>query len=78
MNIHQEIAKTETYKQLVLQTSFLRTLLLKKQSTDSIERIVYQIQKLGVEYIGDKGYDDREVRIAKEIIENVKNSHEPI
>ncbi len=47
-------------------------MLLRKNTTESIERIIYQIEKLGEDYINDKGYPDREVRIAKEIIQNNK------
>jgi hypothetical protein len=40
-----------------------------------VERIIYQIEKLGENYIKDKGYSDREVKIAKEIVESKKNQN---
>lgn len=73
MNIKEEIQKTTTYKELTKKTSFLKTMLLRKNTTESIERIIYQIEKLGEDYINDKGYADREVRIAKEIIQSKSN-----
>lgn len=73
MNIKAEIQKTNTYKEEVKKTSFLKTMLLRKNTTESIERIIYQIEKLGEDYIKDKGYPDREVRIAKEIIQSKSN-----
>ena len=73
MNIKAEIQKTDTYKELIKKTSFLKTMLLRKNTTESIERIIYQIEKLGEDYIKDKGYPDREVRIAKEIIQSKSN-----
>ena len=73
MNIKEEIQKTNTYKELTKKTSFLKTMLLRKNTTESIERIIYQIEKLGEDYINDKGYPDREVKIAKEIIQSKLN-----
>ena len=75
MNIKAEIQKTNTYKELTKKTSFLTTMLLRKNTTESIERIIYQIEKLGEDYIKDKGYLDREVKIALEIIESKKNQN---
>jgi hypothetical protein len=74
MGIKNKIATTETYKKLIESTPFLSGVLLRKAVTDSIERIVYQIEKLGENYISDKSYSDREVKIAKEIIELNKNA----
>ena len=74
MNINHEIQKTQTYCESVRKTPFLKKILLKKQTTDSIERILYQAQKFGEGYIKDKNYSAREVRIAKEIFENLKNN----
>lgn len=75
MNIKTLIANTNHYKELIKKTSFLKTMLLKKNTTDQIERIIYQVEKLGEEYIKDKGYPDREVKIALEIIESKKNQN---
>ena len=72
MNIKAEIQKTNTYKELTKKTSFLTTMLLRKNTTESIERIIYQIEKLGEDYVADKNYLDRELKIAKEIIQNNK------
>ena len=72
MNIKAEIQKTNTYKELTKKTSFLKTMLLRKNTTESIERIIYQIEKLGEDYVADKNYLDRELKIAKEIIQNNK------
>ena len=72
MNIKAEIQKTNTYKELTKKTSFLKTMLLRKNATESIERIIYQIEKLGEDYVADKNYLDRELKIAKEIIQNNK------
>ncbi len=74
MNIKALIPETSTYQRLVKATPFLKTTLLKKSTTDSIERIIYQIKKLGEDYIQDKNYQEREVLIAKEIIELNTNS----
>jgi len=71
MNIKQQIKATPTFKKLIEATPFLETTLLKKATTESIERIVYQIQKLGEDYVADKNYMDRELQIAKEIIQNL-------
>lgn len=68
MNIKAQIPETATYQKLVKATPFLKVTLLKKATTDSIEIIIYQIEKLGIDYIQDKGYAEREVLIAKEII----------
>lgn len=68
MNIKALIPETTTYKRLVEATPFLKTTLLKKATTDAVERIVYQIKKLGEDYVIDKNYSERELKIAKEII----------
>jgi hypothetical protein len=75
MNIKTSIANTNHYKELTKKTPFLKTMLLKKNTTEEIERIIYQIEKLGKNYIQDKGYSDREVKIALEIIESKKNQN---
>ena len=72
MNIKVEIQKTNTYKELTKKTSFLEKILLNPKTTESIERIIYQIEKLGEDYVADKNYLDRELKIAKEIIQNNK------
>lgn len=72
MTTNEQIEATNTYQKLVLKTPFLKSMLLKKQSKDEISTIVYQIEKLGMDYIKDKSYDYRSVEIAKEIIENRK------
>lgn len=71
MNIKEQIQATTTFKKLIKNTPFLENTLLKKTTTDSIEKIMYQIQKLGENYVADKNYLDREVLIAKEIIQNL-------
>lgn len=71
MDIKQQIQATPTFQKLVKSTPFLKTTLLKKQTSDSIERIVYQIQKLGEDYVIDKNYLERELLIAKEIVQNL-------
>lgn len=73
MITNQQIEETGTFKILTEKTPFLRKILLKKQTTDSISRIVYQIEKLGMDYIKDKCYPERELKIAKEIIQNKKS-----
>lgn len=73
MNIKTLISNTNHYKELTKKTPFLKTMLIRKNTTESIERIIYQIEKLGEDYINDKGYSDREVRIAKEIIQSKSN-----
>jgi hypothetical protein len=75
MNIRNEIINTNHYKELTKKTPFLKTMLLKKNTTEQVERIIYQIEKLGENYIEDKGYSDREVKIAKEIVESKKNQN---
>jgi hypothetical protein len=74
MNIKEKIQATPTFKKIVKSTPFLKKTLLKHNTTESIERIIYQIQKFGEEYIADKNYMDREVQIAKEIIQNLNNN----
>lgn len=74
MNIKEKIQATPTFKKLIKSTPFLKSTLLKYNTTESIERIIYQIQKLGEDYIADKNYLDREVLIAKEIIQNLNNN----
>lgn len=74
MNIKDEIQATSKFKTLIKTTPFLKITLLKHNTTESIEKIVYQIQKLGEEYIADKNYLEREVQIAKEIIQNLNNN----
>lgn len=68
----QKIKDTAEYKRLVKQSPFLDKVLLKKENVNSIERIIYQIQKLGESYIEDKNYSEREVKMAKQVIENEK------
>lgn len=74
MNIKEKIQATPTFEKLIKSTPFLKITLLKYNTTESIERIIYQIQKLGEDYIADKNYLDREVLIAKEIIQNLNNN----
>jgi hypothetical protein len=71
MNIKNEIQETPTFKKLIKITPFLKGTLLKFSTTESIERIIYQIQKFGEDYVADKNYMDRELQIAKEIIQNL-------
>jgi hypothetical protein len=71
MNIKNEIQETPTFKKLIKSTPFLKGTLLKFSTTESIERIIYQIQKFGEDYVADKNYMDRELQIAKEIIQNL-------
>lgn len=73
MDAKQLIIKTPTYKKLVNATPFLKSTLLKKSTTESVDRIIYQIEKFGEDYIKDKNYHNREVLFAKEIIE-IKNA----
>ncbi|GIZ08361.1 hypothetical protein [Flavobacterium sp. UMI-01] len=68
-----QIQNTETFKNLVTSSPFLEKILLKRATVESVQRIVYQIKKFGEEYIEDKNYLDREVKIAKEIIENLNS-----
>ena len=68
MNTKEKIQQTETFKKLVDSTPFLRKTLTSRNVVESIERIIYQIEKLGNDYVKDKNYPDREVQIAKEII----------
>lgn len=68
----QGIKNTPTFKKLVKSSPFLEKVLLKRATIDSVQRIVYQIQKFGEDYITDKNYMEREVFIAKEIIQNLK------
>ena len=72
MNIKEKIQATPKFKKLIKSTPFLKSTLLKYNTTESIERIIYQIQKLGEDYVADKNYLDREVQIAKEIIQNLQ------
>ena len=72
MNIKEQIQNTATFKELVQKTPFLKTTLLSKNVVEGIQRVVYQIEKLGEGYISDKNYDTRQVAIAKEIILNQK------
>lgn len=74
MNIKDKIQATPTFKKLITSTPFLEKTLLKCTTTESIERIIYQIQKFGEDYVADKNYMDREVQIAKEIIQNLNNN----
>tara|TARA_R110002126_G_scaffold26344_2_gene89121 strand:- start:1100 stop:1321 length:222 start_codon:yes stop_codon:yes gene_type:complete len=71
MDIKEQIQDTPTFKKLIKSTPFLKTTLLKFKTTESIERIIYQIQKLGADYVADKNYLEREVQIAKEIIQSL-------
>ncbi|OCB77963.1 hypothetical protein [Flavobacterium crassostreae] len=71
MDIKLKIQETPTFKKLIKNTPFLKGILLKNTTTDSIERIIYQIQKFGEEYVVDKNYMDRELHIAKEIIKDL-------
>lgn len=65
---NEQIQNTEHYKELAKKTPFLAKTLLLKNSKESIGRIVYQIQKMGLDYIQDKNYDAREVKISKQIL----------
>lgn len=59
MNIKEKIQATTTFKELTKKTSFLKKILLNQNTTESIERIIYQIEKLGEDYVADKNYLDR-------------------
>lgn len=72
--MRKKIENTETFKKIVEKNNFKRNFILNKKAMDSIERIVYQIEKLGEGYILDKNYQNREVQIAKEIIKNKENN----
>ena len=73
MNIKEQIQNTATFKELIVKTPFLKTTLLSKNVVEGVQRIIYQIEKLGEDYILDKNYDNRQVAIAKEIILNQKS-----
>ena len=62
-----QIKETETYKNIVHKTPFLKNILLKPSSRNNIERYIYQIKLFGIDYLNNKNYCDREVKIAKEI-----------
>ena len=68
MTIENKIKATDTYKRLVASTPFLENILLKKATKDNIERYIYQLKAFGMDYLDDKNYSEREVKIAKEII----------
>ena len=65
---NEQIEQTATFKQLTAKTPFLRTVLINHKTRNNINNIVYQIEKFGIDYIVDKNYSDREVRIAKDIV----------
>jgi len=68
MTTTDQITATATYQQLIKKTPFLAKMLLSKPSRDSIDRMVYQLQKLGMDYLDDKNLSEREVKIAKQIV----------
>ena len=70
MTIQEKIQKTTTYCELVRSTPFLKTMLINKKNCNEVELICYQIQKFGDDYVKDKNYDKRSLRIASEIILN--------
>ena len=70
MITRKDIEQTIEYVNLKKNTPFIDDFLFKKHVLESIERIIYQIKKFGLDYISDKNYSEREVKIAKQIIEN--------
>ena len=64
---NSQIEQTKTFQTLIKKTPFLKNVLTNKASRGNIEKYVYQIEKLGLDYLLDKNYSNREVEIAKEI-----------
>jgi len=62
------IEETPTYQRLVDKDKFMSKILLGKKSIESINHIVELIKMHGSEYINDKNFSEREVNIAREVL----------
>ena len=63
-----QIEQTKTFQDLIKKTPFLKAVLTKRITRSNIENYVYQIENYGVDYLLNKNYSEREVKIAKEIV----------